>query len=322
MVAIVFVVLAVLCWVGSRFLPKTGGDYGPAPRLIGYIVSAVVTLIAVLTFVFSSINQVGPKDIGVITAFGQTQGDAGPGLHLLWPWESMTIMDGAIQTDTFSGNRGGDNNGASGDQIGGQYYGIPVRLAYQQTATANVTIRWRIERAQSDELFKNYRSFSNIRESLVVRELQSAVNNQLANYNPLDAIDSSTTAPSMQSLAAKVRTQMRSEIGSEGIDVISVIMYPLEFASSTQAKLNQLQTQVADTRVAAQLIKTNHDQSLANAELTKATSTQSLQQQCLTIMGEIVKNNQVPPINMNCGLGSSSSSGLIVNANPTVSSGK
>lgn len=309
MFPVVLVVLAALLLVATRFLPKE--QDGIKMRLVGTIVAGAFAALCGLVFVLSCINTVGPKDIGVVTAFGQTEGDVGPGLHLLWPWQSVTIMDGAIQTETFSGDKSSNPNG-------GSQYGVPVRLAYQQTATANLTIRWRIERAKSDELFKNYRSFSNIRDSLVDRELQSAVNNQLSNYNPLDAIDNSNSAPSMQTVASRIAQQMRSEIGSEGIDVLSVIMYPLTFAPSTQEKLNQLQTQVADTRVANQQIQTNKAQATANAELTRDTSTQSLQQQCLTIMSDIVKAGHVPPINMNCGLGSSSSSGLIVNTGATV----
>lgn len=296
MAAVVLIVIALLCWGVSFLLPKkAASNYDPSPRLVGRIGVSVISVIAAIVLVISCINTVGPKDIGVVTVYGSTEGDVGPGLHFLWPWDSVNIMDGAIQTETFNGDNG-----------------IPVRLAYQQTATANITIRWRIERKDADALYKNYRAFSNIEDSLVNRELQSATNNQLSNYNPLNAVDNSGSAPSMQTFARMISSQMRSEIGGEGIDVLSVIMYPLTFAPSTQEKLNQLQTQVADTRVAEQTIQTNKAQATANAELTKDTSSQSLQQQCLNIMSDMVKNNMTPPIGMSCGLGSATTGGLIV----------
>ena len=107
---------------------------------------------------------------------------------------------------------------------------------------------------------------------------------------------------------------MRTDIGGEGIDVLSVVLFPLTFDGQTQARLNQLQQQVAQTRIAQQAELTNAAQAKANAELTSSTSTVSLQQQCLTDLADMVKNGQTVPVGFNCGLGSSGVGGVIVSS--------
>ena len=104
---------------------------------------------------------------------------------------------------------------------------VNVRIANQQTACVDISIRWRIQPNSADYLFQNYRTFDQVRDSLVTRELRSAVNNQLTNYNPLNSISVTGTGasnyptnPSLTQIATAVTKQMQSEIGTD-IDVIN-----------------------------------------------------------------------------------------------------
>jgi len=272
-------------------------------KILGWVV-VVLGVGAALTLLAASFTQVGTKDVGIETAFGKTVGHLSNGPHLIAPWNQVHSMDAAVQTDVFTG---------------GQC--IAVRLANQQTGCADTTIRWRIQPGSSDELYQNYRTFDHVRDSLVTRELVAAVNNQFADYNPLNSIVDSVptsnhpTNPPLSTIAKNTAVQMRAEIGGQ-INVLTVIVSYVQFDATTQKRLNQLQQQFALTRVAEQERITNEKQALANKALAASinTSPNVLVAQCLNTLEEMVKNGQGVPAGFSCWPGGS---GTPVIANST-----
>lgn len=251
------------------------------------------TALFVLFVVLSCVRTVSTKNVGVKTVFGRTSGELSNGLHVTWPWVKVTEMDAAIQTDTFEGNNC-----------------INVRIANQQTACVPISIRWKIEPSQSDALYQDYHTFDNVRDSLVTRELTAAINAQVANYNPLNSIDVNGTGnapangagnPTNAQIAAGVTTQMRREIGNQ-IDVINTIIPRIQYDNETQSRINQLQQQIALTRIADQEKFTNEAQATANRALATSvnTSPNVLVAQCLTILNNMVKNGQSVPAGFSC----------------------
>lgn len=239
----------------------------------------------------ASYNQVGTKDEGIETSFGATTGHLSNGFHLTWPWVQVHTMDAAIQTDSYTQ--------ADKDCL-------PVRIANQQTGCVDVSIRWRIQPASVDELYRDYRSFDHVRNSLVTRELTAAVNAQFADYNPLDSIAYGTPAggvknPPLATLALRITKQMQGEIGSQ-IEVISTIVPIIHYDEETQARLNQLQQQIALTRIAEQELTTNQKQAEANNALAHSVDAAPnvLVAQCLSILETMVKASQSVPAGFSC----------------------
>jgi regulator of protease activity HflC (stomatin/prohibitin superfamily) len=258
---------------------------------------------SLLLVLLSCARTVGTQDVGVVTQFGALNGDLSNGLHFVAPWDKVTPMDAAIQTNNHTGKEC-----------------MNVRIANQQTACVDVTIRWRIVPGQADPLYKNYHSFTNVTDSLVTRELASAVNNQLTTYNPLNSITLGTIPaggaknPSLTTVAGLVDKQMKGEIGSQ-IEVLKVIIPIITFDPETQSRINQLQQQIALTRIAEQEVVTNQAQSEANNVLARSvdTNTNVLVAQCLNILSTMVKNGQRVPVGFSCWPGGSGVSGVIVN---------
>lgn len=289
---IVLFILAVIAWVATLFTPKVGpNDDTVHPRKYVRIGAGVLTGIFALVLILSSVVTVPTREVGIETAFGKTSGHLTNGLHLKAPWVMVTTMDGTVQTDSDTGKNC-----------------LDVRIYSQQTACVDVSIRWRIEPGSADELFQNYRDFARVRDSLVSRELKQAVNNQLGNYNPLACVGSSDPKCNLSVVATGVTKQMRSEIGSQGIDVINTIIPLMVFDKGTQNRLNQLQQQDAQTRIATAEIATNQAQAQANEAL--AASIQSnpevLTSKCLDIMKTLVQNGGKVPVGM-CALGNAPS---------------
>lgn len=300
---IILLILAIIAWVAAAFVPEVGpNDDTIHPRKYVRVAALIFTGLFVLIFIFSSFVQVGTKDVGIETTFGRTSGHLSNGLHLKWPWQNVTSMDAAIQTDSYTSGKTAIPNNATSSPC------LDVRIYSQQTACVDVSIRWRIEPSLSDDLFQNYRTFDNVRDSLVTRELKAALNEQLGNYNPLACVGSSDPACILTVVATRVTKQMQREIGGQGIDVLNTIIPIMSFDPSTQNRLNQLQQQEAQTRIAQAEIATNQAQSAANQALAASiqNSPEVLTSKCLDIMKAAFQAGQKVPIGM-CALGNAPS---------------
>lgn len=277
-------------------------------RGITRLASGGVLFLSVLILFFSCVATVGTKNVGVITTFGRPSGYLSNGFHLVLPWQDVTELNDAVQTDTYAS----DGSDASKKQGGATDTCIHVRIARQGTACVNVSIRWQIRPSGVDYLFRNFKDNTAITDNLVLRDLQTAMNQAFVSYDPL-GIDNnglSTNTPlsaaSGSSISATVQTQMRGEIGT-WIDVQTVNIPLLNFDAATQDKINQLQQQVAATRVATQAQLTAQAQAAANKALAASVSNDPnvLTDKCLNILKEAVDKSQALPAGFSCFAGSS-----------------
>lgn len=262
----------------------------------GFKIAAWVSLfLGIFCIVVSCTVKVSTKNVGIETTFGATSGEVGNGLHPKWPWEKVTEMDAAIQTDTYVN----DNC-------------LKVRIANQQTACVYLNFQWRINPLAADELFRDYRTFDHVRDALVTRRLTAVVNEQLADYNPLNSVSGSDLPqgqkrnPSLTEIATAVNKQMDAEIGIKSkkyqIEVLSTIIPLVKFDDETQGRINQLQQQIALTRVAQQSLKTANAQAKANKALAASVSNAPnvLVSHCYSILETMVKNHESVPAGFSC----------------------
>lgn len=244
---------------------------------------------------FSSFTQVSTRNVAVITTFGKPVGQLDNGPHFILPWESTTEMPATIQTDNHVQTPNKDC--------------VTTRIAYQIVACSDVSLRWRIKESAVDGLYQNYQSFDHVRDSLVSRQLYSSMNSVFQNYDPLAVNTNGTSAaPSLTSLANQVEQQMTKAIGDQ-IEISSVFVSVLHYDSSTQQKLNQVQAQVAQTRVANQAEQTATAQAAANRALQASVSNDPnvLVAKCLDTLNEMVSKGQTIPPGFSCWPGSGSS---------------
>jgi regulator of protease activity HflC (stomatin/prohibitin superfamily) len=251
------------------------------------ITSIALGVLALLFLLLSTIAVVGTKEVGIVTAFNRPVGTLDNGFHLKAPWENVTEMDAAIQTD---------NHVQSSSSC------INARIAHQIIACVDTTVRWRIRESAADTLFRDYRDFDNVRNSLVSRELATDINSTLSTYDPL-AVDSggNATAASLTSLAGDVSTQMHAQIGTQ-VEVLSVFIPVMHFDGSTQSRINALQSQIAQTRIAEQAVKTAAAQADANRALAASVSNNPnvLVSRCFDVLTEMVNKGQTVPAGFSC----------------------
>lgn len=222
-----------------------------------FIVGGLCVLVACLAIV-------GTKKVGVVTSFNKPVGTMSNGIHGKRPWHKVHELDGAIQTDNHLCVGGPEKQGT----------GILVRIGNQSVACLDVTVRWRIRQQQADALYRDYRGFDHIRDSLVTRDLTQSLNDVFVDYNPLGNINDNRAPepPSLENMSARVKTLLVGRAGSTGrigqqIEVLSVFIPIVHHDGQTQSKINQYQSARADTRIALQKVETARNEAEANEAL-------------------------------------------------------
>jgi regulator of protease activity HflC (stomatin/prohibitin superfamily) len=243
MLLVIITVIALLMRVTSK------NEQG---RRVSTRIAAVAGGLTIFVLVLGSTAIVSTRNVGVVTTFGRPSGTLSNGLHVKAPWQSVTEMNGTIQIDNHTGEAA-----------------TTVRLGNNSTANVDNSVRWRILPAAAEKLFLDYRDFDNVRDNLVTRELRAALNEVFANFDPL-APENSDGA-NVQALGDEVAKKLRAKVGSQ-IEIINVIVPLVNYDQATQDRINALNVEKANTRVAEQRAKTAEAEAKANQILAASVS--------------------------------------------------
>lgn len=227
--------------------------------------AAVTTVLATTMF---SLTVVQARDVGVNVAFGKPVQVFDNGLHWKAPWSSVEILDGAVQNDIYSSESA-----------------VRVRLGNNSIATADTSIQWRLKTDDAMNIYKDYRNFDNIRSNLVDRNFRAALNEVMADYNPLDPEEMAKGGADLTSIAAEVQTKMEEKIGTQ-IEVRAVNITLINFDEATQTRIDELQSEIARTRIAEQKKETSTAEAESNEILEQSISEEVLISKCLDIVEE------------------------------------
>lgn len=236
--------------------------------LVFKIVSGVVAFVLLAVF-FMSVTIVPARTVGVGVTFGKPTGVYSNGFHFKSPFEKVTKLDGSVQNNVY-------NDDSS----------ITVRLGNNSKASADVSVQWQLKVDNAEQLYLDYKTFDSIRSNLVDRNLRASLNEVMANYNPLASVDDSKNnngAADLDLLAKQVRDSLIKKVGSD-IDVKSVTLPIISFDEATQNKIDELQSEIARTRVAEQKQETADAERKANEILERSISDNVLTSKCLDIV--------------------------------------
>jgi regulator of protease activity HflC (stomatin/prohibitin superfamily) len=281
--AIIFAVMAVIATVVMMVLRNS------ADKSIARLAAFVLIGLVVVATLISSATVVSTKNVGIVTVFGRPSGSLSNGLHFVAPWAKVTELDAAIQTDSRTrANTDPDDC-------------VTVRIARQAQACVDTSIRWRIKPEASDELFRDYREFSNIRDSLVTRELIATLNLVFETYDPLGIDENGdSTVPDVNTLSQEATSKMQEKVGGQ-IEVLNVIIGVVYLDGETQKRVDALQAQVAQTRINEQAIMSADKQAEANRKLAESVDDPNvLVSKCYDLVGEMLNKNITPPVAFNC----------------------
>ncbi|QSN23693.1 SPFH domain-containing protein [Mycobacteroides abscessus subsp. abscessus] len=242
-------ILLIVAGIALVATPILRNDDRPASLLVG----GVASVLALVFGIFASITTVGTRQIGIETTFGRPNGSTlSNGLHFKAPWATVTEMDGAIQIDQHTGD-----------------HRIKIRLGNSSTADADVSVRWQIKQEATPELFVQYKTFDNVRTNLVTRNLQVALNEVFATFDPL-APKNLDKSP-LPELSAEARKILAEKVGTQ-VEILDVAVPTIDYDEGTEQKINQLNQERAATAVAQQAQQTALAQSDANKKLADSVS--------------------------------------------------
>lgn len=286
-----------LYW-GTRLNAKEDGEKGSRVPYAGFVTGSLWGL-CFLFLAISCVTQVTTKNVGVVTSFGRPIDTLSNGLHLKAPWHKVTEFDAAVQTDSHKGSGSGDTSPCT-----------DIRIGNQSVACLNNSIRWRIVQDSADDLYRDYREFDNVRDSLVTRELDAALNEVFASYDPLATVDTNgrSTAKSLDDLSEEVTARLRLKVGDQ-VEVLSVIIPLVSFDKTTQDKINDYQAELANTRIAKQRQQTANAEAEANRKLSGSVSNDPnvLVSKCFDTLKDMVRAKQQIPAGFSCWPGGGSS---------------
>ncbi len=328
--AIILAVIAAGVILGLVFaMPKTvtkAGQYRNDPQttgrnwrrtwwITGTSVGAII-LVPLMIFL-SGWNTVPVKSVGVTTSFGKVGAEYGPGAHWLFPTQSLNIIQDTIQTDRyFQANGTNSTQYSANGALGGC---ITVRLGGNQEGCADVQLQTQVEPSAIPDLFANYSSYgsdltADIDQYVVYRDLVTALNHQLGDYNPVADVSatlaSNGTASQFSQFDPALLSAMQSDLAGQ-VKVLNFNLQYVHYDQATQDRINQIATQYAQTQVAVQQEKTNTAISAANAALVKQAQSLTpavLTYDCIQTVENAIKAGYQLPATFNCG----SSSNLIL----------
>lgn len=249
------------------------------------VTGASVALLGLGLLVASCVTTVQAKSVGVQISFGRPIHEFTPGLHVKRPWSRVEKMDGSTQID---------------DHLGDQR--TEIRLGNQATGYVQNALRWKIQPGAAGELYADYRGFENIGPGLVNQELAAALNYAFSSYDPLDqarAAGSSagTTTTTNDEVADAVKARLVERIGDR-IVIESVIIPKVDFDEATQQRINQLQQEIGNTRIAQQREQTAQAEAKANRLIAESVAEDPnvLVSKCLDQQREMIEKGQPIPV--------------------------
>lgn len=287
----------------GQFYRRTGNtvtvSVGRGMQLIG----GVFLVVGLLMGFMDSFTVVGSREVAMQVAFGKVQGNPlGAGWHWVSPVNNIEKFDASVQTLKFYQGEKEDDGDC-----------ITVRLANSTNACVDVTAQWNINyKGDVKSLYLSYKTFDNIHDNLVKRQLQSALNEVFGLYDPLASIgtDVDKIQTNTKKLQDDVREALRRDLGT-AIEVPSVTIPLVHFDPDTENRLKGFQAAKADTQIATQQKLTAIEQAAANKLLAADSSIKDpgvQYQNCLNLIRELGKNGQLGnlPLTFNCDQGATS----------------
>lgn len=230
--------------------------------------------LGLLLLVISMFTVVGPRNAGVETFFKAPTGrtlDAG--LTFKAPWNGVTDIDGSIQPEEYKGDSC-----------------IYVKIADGGSACVSAAYRWRINPAEADRIYQDYRGsdqniLETVRSSLVTTNMKASINEAFASFDPLGDVNLSSDMTAEELASAEVNVvpdyQMFNELIEEKfaekitdvgdlISLQSVTVSYLKLPEKTQSRIDAFNQAVQNTKISLQEVATKEAQAEGNVKLAES----------------------------------------------------
>lgn len=227
--------------------------------------------------------QVPVRNVGAVDAFGRPTGTVTNGLHVTFPWETVTVYDATVQTLVMEGD-GKDEKPRQNVRI----------MNGTATAGMDVVVEWRIDpTVDIQSLHKDWRNFESLEARVVKPRLATSLNAVFESYDPLIAQREKGATPiSLGTMEPKLKAELQAALPKE-ILVRNVMIAFVQYPPNVQKALDDMQVELANTQVALQQKLTAEAQKAAIETLASAKMTpEAFAQQCLIVTERLAQQGK------------------------------
>ncbi|MEV4771466.1 SPFH domain-containing protein [Micromonospora humida] len=237
---------------------------------------------ALLFGIGASAHSVPIRSVGIVTSFNKPTGEVtGSGLKWVAPWQKVGEWDAGRQKY---------------DHIGGDDC-VRVRTGTLADACVEVLIEWQVKPENAPKQFMDYKGdFESFRGQRVGVQLDSAVNDAFATYNPLEKIDARTgnLNVDLKPFAESIRGNAEGRLSGD-VDILSVTITRVNHDDKTEGNIKAFQDKLAQTR--------NLEQDRRNADIQKQITETNAKVDKVSRCLEIAeKNGSTPGLCINPGI--------------------
>jgi len=264
-IGMIFALIALAIFAFGKD-PQSGKSF----RAAGFL----PLILAVPLIVVSMISIVGPRNVGVEHQFNRTTGtnhEAG----IVWkkPWVSVEDIDTRIQPEEYKGEDC-----------------IYVKIADGGRSCVSLAWRWRINKENADDAFKDYGKkdddiVSEVRTAVVTTNLKASINEVLGQFDPLAGTDITpemsaeqisniklVVVPDYVQLNEDILENFRGKVDDLGglVDIESVTVSYMTTPDSTQERIDRIKNKVLETKESLIDIANKNAQAQGNNALSES----------------------------------------------------
>jgi regulator of protease activity HflC (stomatin/prohibitin superfamily) len=301
---IIIASILLLVAIGFGVVGIPSRDYGPHILVRRLIAAGVLAVLLIFTLAMS-FTTVGARSVGIQTSFGQYRGIVQPGAQLLAPWSEVEEFSTQIQPLDLS-----DLDGTQGNAVSVAFSGADKGTS-GGNGVVNAVVRWAIDPAKAEALWKKYRTFERVQESLVLSEAQDAFREVVGGYQP----NAARAGANIRPIADAVKAGLTRRLADDGILIDSVSIKGVALDAATSKSLER--TVIANNNVATARAEQERaridNETVKLREASGALSVAANQRYCLDIVNAWDSSKNGPlPATFNCGIGPSA--GVLVGA--------
>lgn len=249
-----FIIAVVLVLVAAVLIMIGFGESS-----IGAFASAVLALIVAVVFGIISTSVIVPtKQVGIPITFGVTGQPMPNGFNWKAPWTDVEMMSMVPQALDAS-----EDNPTVAKDID------------NMDVFVHNNVRWVIREQHTDEVFNAIKdspddNMKDVSDRFIQPIHRAAVAEVMSKYNPLE-LDKSQGGkkPSYTEIASEVKAIMANQIKERGdwFEIISVDVTLIDVTDSTKNRINMLNAERANTRIAEQKVSTAANEAAANKRI-------------------------------------------------------
>ena len=215
----VLMLILITVALGVSMFGPAPSPAGPNYRKIARLSIVGVTLFWTLATVMMSAQSVGNGEVGVVTAFGKTDGQILPGVNIVAPWKNVATISTKVQTLHFDG--GGDHESV-----------ITAFSSETQNVNVKATVNWSVAPNDVQSLYQQVGT--NI-SGLIPSRVKQAFKDATVKYPAVDL------APHREDIRAEVRASLANELSRFSINVVDVNIDDMSFSAQFEAAIEAKQ---------------------------------------------------------------------------------